>query len=362
VATTRTRSWAQVDAGDAATYRQVTAAHLRSLAAATGLSGTSVDRQTAVVDSVLGAWADAPVGDFDHHHSFTANDGSPVEFSMAFSRAGMSPRLLVEPLSVVADPASFRNTRAFAERLAETGAGDVGLLRKIEDLFEGDTFSLLYSAALRPGADAPLFKAYAYPLPGGHAPARAIGEAMARLGLAAQWAALRSHLDDRSRTAEVALLGLDLDGSADARVKVYLRHTGWGTEEIERVACIARDHRPGAVRDALGHVYRADPADLAKAPMTCFSFRGNQPAPDSVTLYCPLDPNLDSDLDADARIVGLLESAGLDTAAYRAAARLICGDDLARSRRLSWVGLKRPDDPEITVYAGLDGSPRGAAA
>jgi Tryptophan dimethylallyltransferase len=339
---------------------------MQSLAEVTGLPGGSAERQLEIVDSVLGAWSDARVEDFDRHHSFTANDGSPVEFSFAVSKASAAARVLFEPLDGSARPfSSAREGWAAAQRIRQVAGIDVGRFWRIKDLFsgaaDGASFAMLYSAELDARAEVPLFKVYLNPSGQGSDPAKVVGAAMARLGMADRWAALYRHLDRSTRGQagpEIALFALDLGDSPDARVKIYLRHAGCAAAEIDQAISFAGDHRPGWFTEILYCLYGDGVARLAKSPMTCLAFTENTIRTCSATLYCPLDPNLASDAVADTRIGAVLDTVRIDPGIYRVARHTICGSELAGSNRLSWVSFKRPDDPVMTVYAGLDGSPR----
>ncbi|WP_284744885.1 tryptophan dimethylallyltransferase family protein [Amycolatopsis sp. RTGN1] len=345
--TGRARAWASVDSADTATYRDVVTAHLAAAFRAIGL-----DRDPTT--SLMGDWADQPVTEFDNHHSFAANDGSPVEFSFAMTRSGAEARMGFEPLDTPA--------RLTEHHFVQQHTGDTTRLHLIEDLFApaGGLFSIFCATAFRAEGD-PLIKVYLNPSAGGR-PHQAVAEAMDRLGLTAPWA----RLDDRLGTGwsdsphrEIAVFALDLDASPEARVKLYLRHSGCEPTEVEQVAALAEDHQPDLFTKILTRVYGDSTTGLAKAPMTCLAFRGSRPQPASATLYCPLDPNLGNDAEAATRVLDLLEMSGIAPEPFHALATAISGPDLTRGRRLSWLSYKQPADPVVTIYAGLDGSPAG---
>ncbi|MFE5571829.1 tryptophan dimethylallyltransferase family protein [Amycolatopsis japonica] len=300
---------------------------------------------------------------FDGHHSFAANDGSPVEFSCAMARSGAEVRLLFEPLDTGQTPPSQRaEGHRFVERLNEVLAIDVSRFLLVADLFAGrsstGSFSMLCSAALRTGGS-PLFKVYMNPAVGESRPQEVVAEAMSRLGLDEQWAFLIRQLGEGgfdSPHQGIEGLSLDLGGSPEARVKLYLQHSGCGVEQIERVARLAQDHQPDLFAKILDRLYDAPVDRLVKAPTTCLSFQANHREPVSVTLYCPLDPNLSDDAEASARVVDLLEMSAIAPEPFGALATAVSGADPADGRRFSWVSYKRPTDPVVTVYAGLDGS------
>jgi hypothetical protein len=362
----RRRSWACVDGEALLTYRGVIMVHLRRLADITRIPAATAARQLDALGLVLGKWSDVPVKDFDGHHSFTANDGSPVEFSFAVSNSEAAARVLFEPLDGAARPfTAWREGRAFARRLERLGGVSAERFRRVEDLFVGtavaEPFSVLYSAELTAHTEDPLFKMYLNPSLGDSVPETVVGAAMARLGMREAWAGLDRHLLRGSggrQSPEIALFALDLSDSPAARVKVYLRQAGRGAEEIDQAVALAGDHRPGWFTEILHQHYPEGVTGLRKSPMICLIFTGNAAGPSSATLYCPLDPNLANDAEADARVTGALEMAGIDPGIHRAGIGTICGPEPGDSNRLSWVSFKYPDDPVVTLYAGLDGSPQ----
>lgn len=333
--TERARAWASVES--AGTYRATVTNHLTAL----GLD----HHHLAVANSVMGEWADKPVTELAP--SFAANDGSPVEFSFALTRSGTETRMGFESLDT---PARLTNHH-FVRRLRDDLGIDVTRLALIEDLFApaGGLFSMFCATAFRAGG--PLFKVYLDPAARGE-PHRAVGEAMHRLGLNAPWDRLGSPHQ------EIAVFALDLGTAPEARVKLYLRHTGTDPADLERVSALADDHEPDLFTKILTRVYGHPTTDLPKAPMTCLAFRGSSPHPASATLYCPLDPNLAHDAEAAARVLDLLEMSGIAPDPFHTLATTISGPDLTRGHRLSWLSYKQPEDPVVTLYAGLDGSPR----
>jgi DMATS type aromatic prenyltransferase len=351
-------------AGDSKTYLEIIQLILETIVNAIDRSDLSLMNQINVVNSLFGSWADEPIERFEDHHSFVANDGSPIEFSFALSRTDTSVRLLFEPLDVPSRrPYWSHEGYAFVDKLDKLLHVDVRKYRAIEDLFErkhasGATFSILHSAALTANCDIPQFKVYLNPAVAGVEPRYVVDDAMKRLGLGQQWATVKDHLGESSfdsQQYEIALFSLDLSDSPEARVKIYLRHTDCGLEEIERAASIAHDHRPNLFTEILKRVDASYNGNWRKAPMTCLSFQESRNGASSATLYCPLDPNVAHDADSNRHILDLLEVSGIEPEPYRAIMATISDSDLTRTRRLSWFGYKNPDDPVITVYAGLHG-------
>ncbi|WP_328491378.1 hypothetical protein OHS59_00485 [Streptomyces sp. NBC_00414] len=336
-----------------------------------GLSTADMVPQVRALTSVLGDWAAAPLSHFENYTSWVANNGAPLEFSFAHSASGVAGvRVLLEALREPVTPRSRqREGHAFTLRLAEEFGVHLGRYREIEDLFRCEDeprgpFSSMHAAELSPKGEPPLFKLYLNPGVTGASPAAVTAEVLRRLGLAEQWEAVVNHFRGGDLDApehEVALVGLDLSESPDARVKVYLRHTGVDAEGVDRAGAVAADHREGVFTEVIGAIA----GDVSvqrwkKAPMTCLAFQPGRSVPASVTLYCPLEPNIVNDEVSAERVSLIMDMAGADPALYRATVAAICGPEPRGLRRLSWVAYKNPAAPVCTVYAGLDSPGREA--
>jgi len=359
----RTRTWATVNP-NLGTYRQVIAAHLETAVRALGPRSSSAGLIDEL-NSILGPWVDQPVETIDGHTSYVGNDTAPVELSFAFSLAGVRTRVLFEPLDT-SGPMPRGEHRAHVRRLAAHLGSAVQRLDEIADLFLPDRpaagpFALMHaleSPPLDAPGTAPLHKVYLNPAATGQPTTDVVGAAMSRLGLGAQWDGLVDRLGVarlRSPAHQPVLFGLDLTDTSDARVKVYLRHSGCGVEEIERVSLASQERHHGRSAE-IARTVSATPMEFwTKAPLTCCSFRTNEPTP-SVTVHCPLEPNLPNDEVACRRVEEVLTISGINSAQFTSLARAVCGTEPQASRRLSWLGYKDPDAPVVNVYVGLDGT------
>ncbi|TDV49663.1 tryptophan dimethylallyltransferase family protein [Actinophytocola oryzae] len=347
------------------TYGEVIDAYFDGACRTLALPEDHIVPHARSLTSVLGAWAQAPIESLADYYSWVANNGAPLEFSAAFSAAGVQAfRVLLEVRRQDPTPRAVQaEGHAFTRRLATEFGVYLGRFLEIEDLFLGDRdpagpFSVMHAVALSAVGEPPLFKMYLNPGVTGRSPAGVTEEALRRLGLADAWAAVVDHFGGADMNApehEVALVGLDLTSSADARVKVYLRHTGVGAERIDRAAAVAADHKDGVFAEIIEAIGGGvDATGWEKAPMTCLAFRSRRDVPSSATLYTPLDPNLANDEVSAARVMHLMRMAGVDPGVYETAVSAICGDRRDRLRRLSWVGYKHPADPVCTLYAGLN--------
>jgi hypothetical protein len=368
--TMRFRPWPLAGDHVPATYGDLINTYFEGACRHLGLSTAHLLPQAKALTSVIGDWAAAPISDLENYSSWVANNGAPLEFSVAHSASGVvGVRVLLEALREPVTPLSCQQEgHAFTLRLAEEFGVYLGRYLDIADLFRCEEprgpFSLMHAAALSPNGEPPLFKMYLNPGATGASPAAVAAEALRRLGFAEQWAAVVDHFrggDLDAPEQEVALVGLDLTESQDARVKVYLRHTGVDAEGIDRAAAVAADHQEGVFTKVIGAIGGDVPVtSWEKAPMTCLAFRSQHTVPSSATLYCPLDPNIVNDEVSAERVSLLMAMAGADPALYRATVAAISGSNPRGLRRLSWVAYKNPAAPVCTLYAGLN-SPGGEA-
>ncbi|GAA2714431.1 tryptophan dimethylallyltransferase family protein [Micromonospora olivasterospora] len=341
------------------TFRQLVEAHLASIRARLGQQH---DLQVLFdeVSGVLGDWADRPIGAGARQTSFVGNDGSPVEFSFTFSPDGVRTRVLFEPGGAAATRSELE--RHLALLAARLGDG-TRRLEAVADLFLGPAadpspFLLLHALEAGHATAPPLHKVYLNPAASGRPPLAVVREAMGRLGLGPAWERVEEHLGaDRlgSPSYEPALVALDLVDRPVARVKVYLRHSQAGIDDIELVSRLGAGHRGGRYAELLGTLNPAPLAQWVKAPMTCLAFAADGTAL-TTTLYCPLDPNLPNDAVAGKRVTELLTRLGIGVEAFRSVAAAASGALPAASNRLSWIGFKEIGRPLVTVYVGLGGT------
>ncbi|MFH8533799.1 tryptophan dimethylallyltransferase family protein [Streptomyces tendae] len=365
--------WHGVPRRPARTFRGILDAHLDAAFTALGTTSFWSFGQAARFVDLLGPWSRVPVEDLGPFGSFAANDEWPVELSFAFARAGARLRVLVEEIAAGGDPLAGRLAgQEMIRRLGRQPGVDIERYVSIEDLFfptetsapRGD-FSLMHAVDISLDGSAALHKVYLNPAAAGRESAAAtVATAMRRLGLAAAWARVTRTLAALAlppAAYEAQIVALDLDSATEARVKVYLRHHHTDAADIDRIASVSADHRPGVFEGILRDTFGRPVSRLAKPPLTALSFVSGHDRPTSATLYCPLYPNLPHDAAAGARLGRLLDQCGIATDDLAKVLRTVGGPAPEEHRRISWFGYKRPDNPVVTVYAGLrDPEPQGS--
>jgi hypothetical protein len=303
------------------------------------------------------------------HRSFLANDGMPIEFSFAWSREGSEARAYVESL---ADPLTPRSCQeagvALTRRLAGQPGVSLGQYLTIEDMFitadPRPPFSLWTGAVWEQGKQ-PWYKVFLNPqVRGARLSSAVVTEAMRRLGLRQAWAAFRDHLGDpdfADPATELAIFCLDLLDPGAARVRVYLRHAGATTGDLEHVAACAQIYYPGAFERACSGITGHTGPYTGKAPVTAIAFRSGEPFPTSVTLDVPLDPNLGDGAVAQERVSAALRTGGIDPAGYLATVDALADRPLTRPARQSWFAYRPGPQPRMTVYFSIGGHGRPTA-
>jgi DMATS type aromatic prenyltransferase len=368
----RTSVWHTVAHRPLRTFRDVLNAHIDAALAALKTTDPAVFGQAARFVDVLGPWSRVPIEDLAPHRSFAANDQWPVELSFAFARTGAKLRVGIEEIAAGGDPLACRLAgQDLLRRLAKEADVNIDRYLAIEDLFfptgtaapRGD-FSLGHAVEFPPDGSAVLHKVYLNPGAGGATADATVTAAMDRLGLADAWSRVEHTLAALSlptQAHEVHILALDLGSAPEARIKVYLRHHHTSAADIDTIASVAADHLPGAFEEILQAAFGPSTARLEKAPETALAFASGHDRPTSATLYCPMYPHLPNDAAARDRLVPLLNQSGISPDALEEVLRTVSGPAPERHRRVSWFGYKRPEDPVVTVYAGLRDPDQGAA-
>ncbi|HEU4538583.1 MAG TPA: tryptophan dimethylallyltransferase family protein [Polyangiaceae bacterium] len=346
--------------------------HARVLAEAVGHA--DVEGALRVYRAMAHDWGETPLADFAFRSKMT-QDLTPLEFSVATSRAGARLRWALHCVDRTGRDAGAGRALGvgLCERLTAFGA-DLGRFRvALEELApERAIRGVPLMVGVDFGGRGPTFKAY---FRGGAVtdPERRCCAALRALGLGGQAA----FLDDVFGRGPVHcfLVGLDLEPSAGARVKVYL---ACGPVELERSlarlveACgeppaklAAIEHfadalggRPGAIRTSL----------TAINSLITLQFVGGREAPAGLAFNHLLHPSLDGDgagdddddddggaLDDEAisrRLVEIFARSGLDAGAYLRAlaafARVPLRDEYLIHNFAALQG--RPGAESLSVY------------
>jgi DMATS type aromatic prenyltransferase len=296
---------------------------LKSLARAVGFDEASVRAMQEVFRTLSASWGQLPAGGPPAWPSDACDDHSPFELSLAVDARGPQVRALVEPMDA---PYTLEAQRAAARRLYPVLARDYGInlerLRALDDLLvpanPKGRFALWYAVGFLPG-QAPEFKAYFnLHVQGPGRAATLTQEALQRLGFAKAWPALAETLRRREDGAEdFVYLALDLSHDAEARVKVYLRHTGATAAELDALCGVAVHHKPGSVVEFCRQLAGHEGPYYGKGPVTCFTLTTpSSDRPCAATFYFPVSHHTRDDRESRQRVTEYLTSQQLETAPY----------------------------------------------
>ena len=337
------------------TYREFGLNKLDSLLEGLGLGGQS-EKATQLFDLLTESFSFFPLGAAPLWPSDITDDGTPFEFSVAFSGGEPSVRILAEAQRPPFNHESaWQAALAVNERLSTLPGVDLERFAKIAALFEPQVgtparFGLWHAGELR--RDGSLaFKAYLNPRVAGadHAPAL-VREALECLDAGYVWRRMAGHLNAKT---EVLYLALDLLAGRDARVKLYVAHPGASSSDIDALTTHAPGYAPGRARTWVEALTGTSGPFDARPIMICHAFRAAaQPA--ELTIHVPTRCYVDHDAEAMQRTSSVLgaERAAHFTSGVQAMARRPL--ETGRSM-ISYVSL-RPEGAgvRVTTYLALE--------
>jgi Tryptophan dimethylallyltransferase len=342
------------------------AERLSKLCAATGLStetarvADDVFRNLIVPWSRVEAFARDPNGTW---LSEISDDNTPIELSVTLSPVSSEVRVLFEPQGDGQTLAGHRDAALrMHEQLERQYGADLSRFRLVQDLFTPPEMRgpfALWSAVVFADGRAPSFKAYFNPQAQGVGSAVAlVEEGLRRLGLAHAWRHLAATLARRGpHRDELKYFALDLTASAQARVKVYVRHHEATPEDLEIAAAAAPDstqREAGEFARAMGGGARRF---KERATFTCAAFvGGNDDRPSATTQYVPVCAYAIDDLEVEQRVSSYLRAHDMDDAPYRRVLAGYANRPLDAGVGLqSWVAFRRYQGvPRLTVYLGTE--------
>lgn len=299
---------------------------LATLTHALAVDGQRREHLFHVLDNCLSSWGRSAIGSHPLVLSDITDDHTPFEFSVAFRGAGaIDVRLLLEAQPVTPRIRSrWEAGHQLTESLAKTYGFSLDRFRLVEDVFsptdEWARFAIWLAANVGQKTS---FKIYLNPAAhGAHRATATVREALERLDMSEAWSAvpqLRRGFD------EVKYFSLDLDGSADARVKVYFSHRNVGADTIEHMLSHAPGYRAGTATAFCSDLASGRTFFEALPLQTCFSFVGGRI--DDVALHFPVRSYAENDAVALARIAALLPES--DRERYASILRSFAGRDLA---------------------------------
>ena len=313
-----------------------------------------------IVAALLGAAGSQPVGAGPMWPSNVGDDGSPIEFSVAFDGDGV-PTLRVLAETTSATPGVGANAAA-AERVLRSLGAAHGLsfdkLDRIRDVLLPDEpagrFGLWTSVIFRRGA-APDFKVYLDPDAAG--PEQAwprVARALARLGRSDAAELIARHALRRGALDHPTFFALDLHHRRDARVKVYVSHHDADISVAQEAARVS----PATDPADLAEFHRQLAGDVERCPgrplLSSYSFTRSGLV--DYTLYLPIRQVVADDEHARDRLFNLMAERNLDTGTLRRALDAVADRPLRDGVGLiAYVSLRTgPANPGITVYLSAE--------
>jgi hypothetical protein len=236
------------------------------------------------------SWAQCEADVTPRWSSDITDDGTPFEFSLAFTQGEPKLRFLVESqVDSITEYSTWDAGLALNARLERQGLVDLSRFARVQEIFRPRPGSkgqfLLWHAAVVPESGPCLVKAYFNPAV--HGATRApelIEEAMRRLGYGASWAFLASRLRDAENRA--LYFSLDLSASRDARLKVYIGRAD-SCAGIDRLIEGAENYRTGDATTWIEAMLGAQSRFDRRPMLACFAFKEPGAAP-RVALHVPV--------------------------------------------------------------------------
>jgi DMATS type aromatic prenyltransferase len=294
--------------------------------------------------------------------SNVADDGTPVEFSIALDRGrAPTPRILAEV--VAAEPSRRSNLDAALRCLAawrDRGLAYTGGFDRVRDLFlveeNQGLFPLWYSLVAHPGGR-PTVKAYFDPAARGAAyAADLVADALRRLGFGPAVDTVLDHaaLAHRSGSGDrFSFLSVDLHEGPGSRAKVYVSHRGSSAEAAVRASRAV----PGVDGEQIAEfcaLLAGREGPFHQRPLiSAYTFvGGDTDRPSRYSVYLPVRGYVTDDAQARQRVVRLFDRYGYDVGLLDAALAALTDRPLTGGVGLiAHVALRfGPDVPGVTVY------------
>ncbi|QAT84337.1 hypothetical protein EJ065_2765 [Corallococcus coralloides] len=328
----------------------VAESQLEGLRAALGWSAPDAGAR-ALLRGFTSTWTQRPRAE-GPRFSAVADDGSPYEFSLAFTPGRAELRVLVEAQSEPATAAGYWAAgRALTDSLARTWRKERAPLDGVLDLFvprgPRNFCALWHGLRFTPGRD-PDVRLYLDPHARGPGSApEVVAEVLERLGLKAS----RPEVDAVLAGGRLGLGLLALDLGAPSRVKLYFSAPGLTADEVEATVAHAVDAVPGEAREFFRRVLGTDGPHAGPPLRVCFTLDaatgGRLSRPVTDLTVGTLD-----DSTVTARTREVLRGHGLDVAAYERCLQVMAPAPEAPAQGLHPVLSFQRDrgEPRVTAY------------
>ncbi|MER7394735.1 tryptophan dimethylallyltransferase family protein [Streptomyces sp. NPDC000151] len=282
-----------------------------------------VETGTKVLRRMLSPWGERAIAEQPDWQSDVCADGSPIEFSAAFSAGCVKIRVLVEaipdePSTLAAQQSALDLTQGLTR---EFDAAD-SRLAAVSDLFLPDDdptgFAMMYAAIFAPTGP-PEFKVYLNPSANdAMTGVERTREAMERLGFGKAWTAVSAYAHRGFDLDRIVYFGLDLVDGPESRIKVYFRHYDVSPAELDARMEISAQHESGLLENFCRRL-TGRAGELKEQPLVSnltFTSTGGH-IPVSATVYVPLWLYAESDRIMRDRISSVMDDMGLPGCRYR---------------------------------------------
>ncbi|MFI8992972.1 tryptophan dimethylallyltransferase family protein [Streptomyces sp. NPDC053542] len=321
-------------------------------------SGLDAEQGARVLRRLLSPWGRRRIAEQPDWHSDVCADGSPIEFSAAFSADCVKVRVLVEaipdePNTLAAQESAIELSQGLTR---DFGAVD-GRLAAVRDLFLPDDrpsgFAVMYAAIFAP-TGRPEFKVYLNPS-ANHAMTgvERTREAMERLGFGKAWKAISAYARRGFDLDRIVYFGLDLTDGPESRIKVYFRHYDASPADLDARMEITAQHESGLLGDFCRRL-TGRAGKLKEQPLVSnltFTAAGEH-VPVSATVYVPLWRYAESDSIMRDRISSVMTDLGLSSACYRKLLNHMARRPLSDGRGIHTYASVRVHHghPHLTTY------------
>lgn len=341
----------------------VTSERLAALCDSAGFQGKTA-RVLDLYRELLAPWGGRRLDEPGGWKSEISDDNTPVEFSAALAGKRAEIRVLFEPLGEEPHVRSFRRASLrFHDRLARDYHADLSRFRAIEDLFLPETMEgpfAAWSSVVFSPSEAPTFKTYLNPQARGRGRAESLVEnALERLGMTRAFSIFReTRLRRGPKLDELKYFALDLTSTADARVKLYVRHHAATPRDLEAACRPARTYVANEALDFVREMCGGDMPLMARAPFTCTAFTSEDSDhhPVSTTVYVPICAYCRDDAAVTERIKSYMRSSAVDPTLYERIIHGYTNRPLGNGVGMqSWFALRRHGgEAKLTVYLATE--------
>ncbi|MDA3650312.1 tryptophan dimethylallyltransferase [Saccharopolyspora indica] len=280
-----------------------------------------IDRMTPpqVLGELLGPVAARPLREPPLWPSGVADDATPLEFSVQFEGCGAHRlRIHLERLAEQPSPAAnLRAAKDFTEKLAERYDLAVERLHAVQDIFTSDdpqswfswAFSLIFDESGNPS-----FKLYFNTdMHGTGAARQVVTDAFERLGMSSAAELVNSYAFRREGQDLPTFFAIDLDRSAQARVKLYFRQLNARPSDAEHTAAAVPGIDSNAVREFCSTLAPGTELFNGRPLISSYSFVEEDPEkPTNYSLYLPVRDYVPHDVVARERAAEHLRHLGFD--------------------------------------------------